>query len=82
MDSLFKKPNEEKIESQAAIKLFLKLFSIMAAHFELKPGLNASDLASAYEEALSDMLYTDPGFVESLLSILESPSVKQQILEE
>ena len=88
---MIEKPNEERATSEAEIRLFLRLFPLLAAHFEIKgevAGLiglfrnPALVLAERYEQAAIEEKQGDKGFVEGLPSILANPEIKRPIVED
>jgi len=91
---MFKPPDQDKMSSEEEIRLFLRLFPILAAHFELKdsvlplpPGIGrfidqAKNLAEDYEEILDDEAYGTKSFVKDLPSVIHMPKIKKALLEE
>lgn len=82
-------PDQERLEDEQVIRIFLKLYSILAAHFEAKHtgglfglGDGPIDLAHKYDEAARDELQGDADFVAALPSVTINPLVKESIAEE
>jgi len=89
--------NQERMEAEGAINLFLRLFPLLAAHFQLNDDLvndvtgldlgflrqaTVRRLAEDYEEALEDEKQGDKGFVEALPSVVLNPAIKRPILDD
>lgn len=86
---LFEGPDQERMEAENEIRLFLRLFPLFAAHFELKTGVDPLSLfrdmhyilAERYERAHREERQGDKDFVASLPSVPEVPDIKRPILE-
>ena len=78
---MFKRIDEERLDAESAIRLFLQLYPLFAAHFASKTRTSARTLAEIYARALDDEFYGDKVFVSSIKAILENPQVKKAILE-
>jgi hypothetical protein len=78
--------NLERMEAEGELRIFFKLFSILAAHFQLKDGIlnfteTLESLARKYDSVIRDDREGDKELVASLPSILPSPLIKEQILK-
>lgn len=89
---MIKIPNKKRMRAESEIELFLRLFPLLAAHFELKSDLNSSGLAALlgeaskilaeeYEDALDNELQSNKKFVEKLPSVIRVPKIKKPIIE-
>ena len=86
---MIKKLDEERLSAENEIRLFLRLFPILAAHFQLRADVDvggmfrdaARVLAERYENVVEEEKQGDKAFVHALLSVLEMPLVKKPILD-
>jgi len=74
----------DQLAAQGEIRLFLRMFTLLAAHFQIKSELlnNFTEeyLVALYERALKEEAYSDVDFIANLASVLKSPSIKTDAL--